>query len=207
MMWTAIRPTLTRDGCDFANTFTSSIHLAMTTIMTRLVDRWLLLVCCLLFASTSSAINITMNFTSGASDSPSFDSSHSGLKSLFNYAASYYEGVFKDTSHNITINYWYDDLSNANGTLGSHSMQSQGGSPSRETVADIRIDSQPTLWYIDSTPGSNSEFTMRQTLWRDLTAQSETTTTTTGQASRIRLKLDTPERPSLAVLQSAVTTC
>ncbi len=129
----------------------------------------------LLFAATLAspvaAINIVLNFDPIQSEAPSFDPTRSGLISLFQHAESFYQDVFEDT-HTLTINYWYEDLSN--NTLGVHNLISQSGG--RETVANIRIDTRVGTggatrgWFIDSTPTTDTEFNMQQTLWRDLTA-------------------------------------
>ena len=117
----------------------------------------------------ASGINIIPIFDAGQSDSPSFDPSGAGLSDLFDYVELYYQDIFED-SHTLTINFWYDDLSDANGTLGSHSLVSQSGG--RETVANIRFDTQSfgseRNWFIDSTPETDFEYSMGQTLWRDL---------------------------------------
>ncbi len=125
----------------------------------------------LLMASPLAAINIVLNFDAAQSESPSFDPTRSGLISLFQHAESFYQDVFEDT-HTLTINYWYDDLDD--NTLGIHSLVAQAGG--RETVANIRIDTRVGTggatrgWFIDSTPSTNTEFNMQQTLWRDLNA-------------------------------------
>ncbi len=59
---------------------------------------------CLLLSSPASAINITMNFNSGASASPSYDANRAGRLSLLNYARAFYEDECQDT-HNVTIDY------------------------------------------------------------------------------------------------------
>ncbi len=123
-------------------------------------------------ARPAPAINITMVFNGGASEAPSFDPAGTALNDLFDYAELFYQDVFEDT-HNITINFWYEDL---DGLLGVHSLVNQGGAPNRETEANIRIDTRVGLggavrdWFIDPTPDGNTEFTMQQTLWRDLNA-------------------------------------
>ncbi len=90
-------------------------------------------------ATPTIGINIIPIFDSVQSDSPSFDPSGVGLQNLFDYVELYYQDIFED-SHTLTINFWYDDLSDPNGTLGSHSLVSQSGG--RETVANIRFDTR-----------------------------------------------------------------
>ncbi|HEY6565436.1 MAG TPA: hypothetical protein VIY86_13120, partial [Pirellulaceae bacterium] len=131
-------------------------------------------IACLLMIGTgptASAIGITMVFNAGANQAPAFDPAAAGLMDLFDHAETFYEDVFED-GHNITINFWYEDLEDT--TIGLHTLVSQGGAPNRETEANVRIDTRVGLggalrnWFIDPTPDNNSEFTMQQTLWRDL---------------------------------------
>ncbi len=119
------------------------------------------------------AINITLAFNAGANQAPAFDLAATGLTSLFEHAEAFYQDVFED-AHNITINFWYEDL--ADSTLGLHSLVTEGGVPNRETQANIRIDTRVGTggalrsWFIDPTPDNDSEFNMQQTLWRDISA-------------------------------------
>lgn len=123
--------------------------------------------------SPVAAINITLVFNAGANQAPAFDPAATGLTELMQHAETFYQDVFEDV-HNLTINYWYEDLDDT--TLGVHTLVSEGGVPSRELEANIRIDTRVGLggalrsWFIDPTPDNNSEFTMQQTLWRDLSA-------------------------------------
>jgi hypothetical protein len=131
----------------------------------------------LAITSPAAAINIILNFNAAANQAPAFDPAATGLQALFEHAESFYQDVFEDT-HTITINYWYEDL--ADSTLGVHTLVSEGGVPSRENEGNIRIDTRVSLggalrnWFIDSTPDNNSEFTMQQTLWRDLSGAQQT---------------------------------
>ncbi len=138
----------------------------------------------LLLAATAGpalAIDIIPLFNGGSNVPPinNQDATGANLTALFNYAESYYEDIFEDVGHTLTINFWWEDLDPiATNRLGQHDLQSQSGavvcgflsSPSplcRETVGNIRIDNDRT-WFFDSTPGDDSEFNMQQTLWRDL---------------------------------------
>ncbi len=118
------------------------------------------------------ALNIILNYNPGAADAvnPSFDPFGNLLTPLFQYAETFYQDVFED-NHTLTINYWYNDL--PDNLLGRHSPVSQSGG--RVTESNIRIDTQTaggTLrnYFFDPTPADNNEFTMGQTLWRDLSA-------------------------------------
>lgn len=115
------------------------------------------------------AIDIVPIYNAGASVEPSIDPTGALLTSIFDYAETFYQGVFEDT-HTITINFWWADLSP--GFLGLHNLVSQS-SAGRVTESNIRIDTRDDggafrNWFIDSTPSNNSEFNMSQTLWRDL---------------------------------------
>lgn len=111
----------------------------------------------------AAAINIILSYNAASSVEPAADPTGAILTSLFQHAETFYQDVFEDT-HTLTINYWWENLSA--GTLGVHNLVSQAGG--RETVANIRIDNN-TSWFLDPTPANDSEFTMTQTLWRDLT--------------------------------------
>ena len=98
---------------------------------------------------SSEAIDIVLNFNSGASESPSFDPvggggvPPAGLLSLFQYAESVYEDIFEDTAPNttLTINYWYEDLSGLAGQNAAVAQSNDGGAePWRSIEANIRID-------------------------------------------------------------------
>jgi hypothetical protein len=124
---------------------------------------------------TASGINIILNYDNGQSVNPAQDASATGLQALFAHAESYYQDVFEDSAANttITINYWYEDLDSISSTTwGHHALvnetNSGGAQPWREIEANLRFDNDRT-WFIDPTPGNDSEFTMAQTLWRDLT--------------------------------------
>ncbi len=121
-------------------------------------------------ATPAAAINIVLNFDAGMSDSPSFDPDGSKLTDMMQAAESYWQDIIEDV-HTLTINYWWDDLDDASGTLGKHGLVSQADG--RETEANVRLDTQTggveRLWFFDTTPSNDSEYAMQQTLWRDLT--------------------------------------
>lgn len=126
---------------------------------------------CLLVASPASAISITTNYTPGAAGAvnPSFDLGGAQLQSIFTAVDGYYSDIFEDAGHSLTINFWYTDLSN----LGDHDLVSFDIN-NRESVANIKIDTNNGVggtlrnYFFDPTPTDNSEFTMTQTLWRDV---------------------------------------
>ncbi|MBP61482.1 MAG: hypothetical protein CMJ62_08140 [Planctomycetaceae bacterium] len=134
--------------------------------------------------SPVTAINIVLNFDDAQSTDPTFDSTGALLQPIFEHAETFYQGVFQDTAANttLTINYWYEDLTG--GLIGLHSLVSEttsGGTlPNREVTANIRIDTlvgtggAERNWFIDTTPDDDDEYTMGQTLWRDLTAAQRT---------------------------------
>ncbi|MCH2129583.1 MAG: hypothetical protein MK179_10590, partial [Pirellulaceae bacterium] len=66
-----------------------------------------------LVVSPTWALTINLTFDSGASDSPSFDSSGALLQSIMEAAAAMWEDIIHD-SGTLDIEYYYDDLSDAN---------------------------------------------------------------------------------------------
>jgi hypothetical protein len=135
----------------------------------------------LMGVSPLSAIDIIPIFNVGANTAPINlqDPAGANLIGLFNYAAGYYEDIFEDADHTLTINFWWEDLDPISpNRIGQHDLIQQSNvnfctgisAPSplcRETVANIRIDNDQ-MWFLDPTPANDSEFAMQQTLWRDL---------------------------------------
>ncbi len=125
----------------------------------------------------AQAVNIILNFESGKSDdaADAFDPNGVALQEMFEIAESFYQDVFED-SYDLTINYWYDTLSDADGTLGLHSLLKQ--SDGREVKAKIRIDStdggSPRNWFVDSTPDDHSEFSLTQQFFENLSSTEQT---------------------------------
>ena len=135
----------------------------LTTVTTCLL---LLLIYWIPFSSTS-AITINMVFDP-ASVSPAFDPGGTLLQGMANNAAQIWEDIFEEAD-TVTINYRYNSIGGlANGTA----TTVVGGQP---TVGSINIDSDNVrTWYFDPTPLDNSEYTMTQRLYRDLTAAQQT---------------------------------
>jgi hypothetical protein len=128
-----------------------------------------------LFPQTTPALTINLTFDSDASDSPTFDSTGTLLAAIMQASADYWEDIIHDT-WTLDINYYYDDLSDGNGTLASHgNLATSGGKP---TEARIRFDTQlngsERNWYFDPTPTNHSEYDLQQTLYRDLSATNQT---------------------------------
>ena len=124
-------------------------------------------------AAPASAINIVTTYNpagAGAVD-PSFDSGATQLDAIFNAVEAYYQDIFEDNGHTVTINFWYTDL--ADSKLGDHDFVSADIN-NRENVANIKIDTRVGTggalrsYFYDSTPTENEEFNMSQTLWRDI---------------------------------------
>ncbi len=124
----------------------------------------------------AKALNIILNFESAKSDdaADAFDPGGAALQEMFQIAESFYQDVFED-SHDLTINYWYDNLSDADGTLGAHTLLNQSGG--REVKAKIRIDStdggNPRNWFVDPTPDDHSEFSLTQQFFENLTSNQQ----------------------------------
>lgn len=131
-------------------------------------NRWILAgAAALLLAPATQAITIIRNFIPSGSSFPGGGGVASGapgnavgagtLTSVFNAAADVWESALQD-NHTVTLSFGWQALSS--GTLGVHSLLSQGGSPNRETGGFIRFDSDGTSqFYLDDTPHSHSEWT------------------------------------------------
>lgn len=132
-----------------------------------------LLIIAILTVRRAEAINITVQYdgTQAGAVSPAFDPNGTRLLAIANYAASFYEDVFEDNDHSITLTFWYTDL---NGLLGDHDNISEDANQ-RESVGNIKIDTQDgngvaRNYFFDPTPANNSEFNMVQSLWRGISA-------------------------------------
>jgi len=126
-------------------------------------------------AQPAGALDIVMTFDmtfdSGASDSPSFDPTGTGLQAIMGAVESYWQDII-ETTGTLNVTYYYDDLNDPNGVLANH--LNQGTSGGKPTDYRIRVDTQrwgtDRLWCFDPTPTNNSEYDMVQALVRDLTA-------------------------------------
>ena len=92
-----------------------------------------------------------------------FDPTGAQLLAIANYTASFYE----DVDHSLTLTIWYTDL-------GGHGFISDDAN-NRESVGNIQIDTQDgngvaRNYFLDPTPSNNSEFTMTQSLRRNMSA-------------------------------------
>ena len=122
---------------------------------------------CLVCASQTHAINIVPVFNSTDNQTPAFDLFNGGIQDLFAYAEDYYEDIFEDAGHTLTINFWYEGL--GGGYLGLFSPVTETNG--RITECNIRIDTQLDTggnfrnWYIDPFPDTDTEFEMEKTIW------------------------------------------
>ncbi len=125
----------------------------------------LLLVTAFLFVSfqatsADASLIIQRNFTGGVA--PTMAGS-GNLDDVFGAAADWWELAYSDPNGDgsdfvLAIDYRWAALSG--GTLGVHNLVSEGGTPHRETGAQIRFDSDgSTDWFADGTPYENSEYT------------------------------------------------
>jgi uncharacterized protein (AIM24 family) len=132
----------------------------------------------LLFGSQAPAINIITNYNAAGAGAvnPTFDLGATQLDAIFNAVEAYYEDIFEDGGHTLTINFWYADLTG--GLLGDHDYISADLN-NRENVANIQIDTNVNTggalrsYFYDNTPTLNEEFNMTQTLWRDIGATNQ----------------------------------
>ena len=59
-----------------------------------------------------------LNFTyDGAFPPAAFDPNGTQFMAIANYVANFYEDVFEDNGHSLSLTFWYTDL---NGLLGDH---------------------------------------------------------------------------------------
>ena len=114
----------------------------------------------------ATAVNIVMNYNSGASDAPNADSDGARLTALMAYVEGYYQDIFEG-SGTLTVNYYYEDLSGS--TLAVHTNTGVDLLTGKPTSCTIRFDNAVT-WFYDETPTNNSEFDMVQTLCGSLTS-------------------------------------
>jgi hypothetical protein len=107
--------------------------------------------------SPASALTITGTF-SGVGAVPAGTTGTGTLQGLFNYAASQWEALILDV-HTLTITYDWGPLGGT--TIGLHVLGTQGGVPNRETSATLTFDNseRDDFWFLDGTPGNNSEYT------------------------------------------------
>ncbi|MBN2023413.1 MAG: hypothetical protein JW809_11550 [Pirellulales bacterium] len=109
------------------------------------------------------AINIWMNFQSGASGYPDYDPDGARLRELMGHVESYLEDIFEHASWTLEVQFYY--LEFTDNTLAMHtSLATSQGKPTR---CRIQVDMN-RAWYFDPTPLNHDEFNMTQTLYRDL---------------------------------------
>ncbi|MCI0333392.1 MAG: hypothetical protein L0228_09235 [Planctomycetes bacterium] len=128
-------------------------------------------------AGGAHAISITVQYdnTQSGAVNPAFDPTGAQLLAIANYCASFYEDVFEDAGHSLSLTLWYTNL--ADNTLGDHDFVSDDAN-NREDVGNIKIDTQNTAgvartYFFDPTPSNDSEFTMTQALWRTMSAANQ----------------------------------
>lgn len=115
-------------------------------------------------SESANALTITRNFTGGAAHASAVGGGT--LQNIFNYAADWWEGAIQD-AHAVSISYSWAALGGS--TLGVHNLVSQSGAPNRETAGNIRFDNDGTsVFFMDGTPGDNSEFSTLTTSSADL---------------------------------------
>ena len=126
---------------------------------TRLLLSAAFLIVALQSATSNASLIIQRNYTAGSA--PTMAGS-GNLTSIFDAAADWWELAYHDpngdgSDFTLAIEYKWAALSGT--TLGVHSLQSEGGSPHRETSALIRFDNDGSSnWFADATPYENSEY-------------------------------------------------
>jgi len=124
--------------------------------------------------AAASGLQFALNFDYVGSDTyidPCGVDRTLSLIPLMEAAAARWEHIIED-DHTITINYRWEDIDDSRGWLGYHLLSSSSGG--RETEAEIVFDTwhngQARPWWLDPTPSDDSEFSLQQTLYRDLSA-------------------------------------
>ncbi|MGK0304007.1 MAG: hypothetical protein ACI89X_004910, partial [Planctomycetota bacterium] len=106
--------------------------------------------------SALAQVTIIRNQVAGAA--PGSAVGGGNLTQIFNEAADWWEAALVTTPYTLTLTYSWAPL--GGGTLGVHNLNSQGGSPNRETAGTIRFDNDGTSsWFMDPTPCDNSDYT------------------------------------------------
>lgn len=129
----------------------------LTRLLVATTLLWITFPC----ASSDASLIIQRNYT--AASAPTMAGS-GNLTSIFNAAADWWELAYYDpngdgSDFTLSIEYKWAALSGS--ILGVHSLQSEGGSPHRETSALIRFDNDGSSnWFADSTPYENSEYSV-----------------------------------------------
>ena len=84
------------------------------------------LILSILVAPLAQAINITVQYDATQPNAvmPAFDPNGTQLMAIANYVANFYEDVFEDNGHSLSLTFWYTDL---NGLLGDHDNVSDDG--------------------------------------------------------------------------------
>ena len=111
--------------------------------------------------SADAQVTIIRNNTGGAQ--PASAVGGGDLTTIINEACDWWEATLITTPYTLTINYSWSGL--GGGTLGVHSLLTQGGTPNRETSCTIRFDNDgSSVWFLDPTPCDNSEYTSGELL-------------------------------------------
>ena len=135
------------------------------------------------FTGQASALTIVRNFGGGTASGN--QAGGGDFQALFNAAADMWEAAIND-AHVVTLTYSWANL--GSGTLGLHTMGTQGGSPHRETSGTIQFANAASVgWFMDSTPTGNTEYTNFNETFQNLGGGSMQTgrvyTGATGNAS------------------------
>lgn len=88
------------------------------------------------------------------------------LESVFNAAADYWESAILD-DFTVQLNFGWQAL--GSGTLGVHTLFTEGGTPHRELTGNIRFSNLAGInWFADATPFSHTEYTTPNTFSANL---------------------------------------
>ena len=121
---------------------------------------------------------IHLEYQEDSSQPPPVDPGGHELQSIMGDAVDYWERMFPFIDKEITVRFYWDDISDAGGFLGLGACQSQlaltdrpYGAVVAANIFRIRFDTDDCIgkirWYIDDSPWEHSEFQMRTLIFQD----------------------------------------
>lgn len=111
----------------------------------------------LAFTQASSLAQVTIIRTNAGGAAPATVAGGGNLDDIFNAAADWWEAALVTTPYTLTLTYQWGPL--GGGTLGLHTLTTQGGTPNRETAGTITFDNDgSSSWFLDPTPCANNEY-------------------------------------------------
>ncbi len=128
----------------------------MNTLQNPLCAGLLTALAALTIPVSSATAQLTIIRVNGGGTAPSATGS-GNLTTIFNAACDWWERTLVTTPHTLTLTYQWGPQSGS--TLAAHTLNSQGGTPNRETAGTIVFDNDGSSnWYLDPTPCDDSEW-------------------------------------------------